>query len=59
MSKILMRHLERRASIYVRQSSIAQVENHRERGQRQYNPQGRVVTLITRSRSLVAYPEYR
>jgi len=58
MSKTLRRHLGRRASIYVRPSSMAQVENHRESGQRQYNPQERVVTLITRSRSLVAYPEY-
>ena len=45
MTKILARHLERRASIYVRQSSMAQVEHHKESGQRQYNLQERAVRL--------------
>ena len=58
MSWILRGNLEWRTSIYVRQSSMTQVENHRERGQRQYNPQGRVVTPITRSQSRVDYPKY-
>ena len=45
MSKILPRHLERRASVYVRQSSMAQVEHHRESGQRQYALRERALRL--------------
>ena len=36
MSKIGPRHLERKAFVYVRQSSMAQVQQHRESAKRQY-----------------------
>jgi len=45
MSKIAARHLERKAFVYVRQSSIAQVEHHRESTQRQYALRERAVSL--------------
>ena len=45
MSKVSARHLERRAYVYVRQSSMAQVQNHRESTERQYNLRGRAVVL--------------
>jgi hypothetical protein len=45
MSKIAARHVERKASVYVRQSSIAQVEHHRESTQRQYALRERAVSL--------------
>ena len=37
MGKISASHLERQACVYVRQSSMAQVQHHRESTQRQYN----------------------
>jgi Resolvase, N terminal domain len=45
MSKIAARHVERKACVYVRQSSIAQVEHHRESTQRQYALRERAVSL--------------
>ena len=45
MSKIGSQHLSRKACLYVRQSSLAQVEHHRESGARQYNLRERAVTL--------------
>ena len=45
MSKIAARHLERKAFVYVRQSSLAQVQHHRESTQRQYALRERAVTL--------------
>lgn len=45
MSKIAARHLERKAFVYVRQSSIAQVQHHRESTQRQYALRERAVNL--------------
>lgn len=45
MSKIAARHLERMACVYVRQSSIAQVEHHRESTQRQDGLRERAVSL--------------
>lgn len=45
MSKISARHLERKAIVYVRQSSMAQVQQHRESTQRQYALRERAVSL--------------
>ena len=45
MSKIAARHLERKACVYVRQSSMAQVEHLRESTQRQYGLRERAVSL--------------
>lgn len=45
MGKIGANHLERKACVYVRQSSMAQVQHHRESTQRQYNLRERAVTL--------------
>lgn len=45
MTKVSGRHLERRAYVYVRQSSMAQVHNHRESRERQYNLRARAVAL--------------
>ena len=45
MSKILDRHLERKAYVYVRQSSPAQVLHHQESAQLQYRLRERVVRL--------------
>jgi DNA invertase Pin-like site-specific DNA recombinase len=45
MGKIAARHLERKACVYVRQSSLAQVQHHRESTARQYNLRERAVTL--------------
>lgn len=45
MSKVLAHHLERKACVYVRQSSLAQVRDHRESGRRQLDFRGRAVAL--------------
>lgn len=45
MTKILQRHLDRLASVYVRQSSLAQVQHHRESTARQYQLRERAVAL--------------
>ena len=45
MSKVATRHLERKAFVYVRQSSMAQVQQHRESAQRQYALRERAVRL--------------
>ena len=45
MSKVSARHLERRAYVYVRQSSLAQVQHHRESAARQYDLRERAVAL--------------
>ncbi len=45
MSKVAPRHLERKAFVYVRQSSMAQVQQHRESAQRQYALRERAVRL--------------
>ncbi len=45
MSKVQARHLERKASVYVRQSSMAQVRNHAEGRERQYDLRDRAVRL--------------
>lgn len=45
VGKIAASHLARRACVYVRQSSMAQVEHHRESGKRQYNLRERAVGL--------------
>jgi DNA invertase Pin-like site-specific DNA recombinase len=45
MSKVSPRHLERRAYVYVRQSSLAQVQHHRESTARQYDLRERAVAL--------------
>ena len=45
MSKVTARHRERRAYVYVRQSSLAQVQHHRESTERQYGFRDRAVTL--------------
>jgi hypothetical protein len=45
MGKVGSRHLERKACVYVRQSSLAQVQHHRESGERQYKLQERAVAL--------------
>ena len=45
MGRIAAHHIERRACIYVRQSSMAQVTQHRESARRQYDLKERAVTL--------------
>lgn len=45
MSKVLERHLELKASIYVRQSSMSQVRHHIESGRRQYDLKERALRL--------------
>ena len=45
MSKVLGRHLELKASIYVRQSSMSQVRHHLESGRRQYDLKERALRL--------------
>lgn len=45
MGKVAGTHLERKACVYVRQSSMAQVQHHRESTQRQYNFRERAITL--------------
>ena len=45
MSKVAPRHLERKAFVYVRQSSMAQVQQHCESAQRQYALRERAVRL--------------
>lgn len=45
MGKVAVTHLERKACVYVRQSSMAQVQHHRESTQRQYNFRERAITL--------------
>lgn len=45
MGKITPQHLERKAYVYVRQSSLAQVEHHRESTERQYRLQERAQGL--------------
>ena len=49
-SAITALHLQRRAMVYIRQSTPSQVENHRESTRRQY-------ALAERARSLGWYPE--
>jgi DNA invertase Pin-like site-specific DNA recombinase len=45
MSRVTARHVERKACVYVRQSSLAQVQHHRESTQRQYDLRKRAVSL--------------
>ena len=45
MSKIERQHLQRRAYVYVRQSTMAQVERNTESGERQYELVDRAVGL--------------
>ena len=45
MNKVATRHLERKACVYVRQSSLAQVQHHRESTARQYGLSERAVSL--------------
>ena len=45
MGKIAASHLERKACVYVRQSSMAQVQHQRESTQRQYHFRERAITL--------------
>ena len=45
MNQVATRHLERKACVYVRQSSLAQVQHHRESTARQYGLGERAVTL--------------
>jgi DNA invertase Pin-like site-specific DNA recombinase len=45
MGKIDASHVQRRACVYVRQSSMAQVQHHRESTQRQYNLRERAMAL--------------
>lgn len=45
MSKVAAQHLERKAFVYVRQSSMAQVRQHRESAQRQYALRERALRL--------------
>jgi DNA invertase Pin-like site-specific DNA recombinase len=45
VSKVLERHLERKACVYVRQSSMAQVYHHKESTERQYNLRERASVL--------------
>ena len=57
MSKIAARHLERKACVYVRQSSLAQVQHHRESTARQYNLSERAVTLGWRAEQVEVIDE--
>jgi DNA invertase Pin-like site-specific DNA recombinase len=45
MGKIGRKHLDRRAYVYVRQSSLAQVQHNQESTQRQYRLQERALAL--------------
>lgn len=45
MAKLAAHHLERKACVYVRQSSLAQVQHHRESTQRQYHLRERAIAL--------------
>jgi len=45
MGKVAAHHLARKACVYVRQSSLAQVRHHRESGLRQLDFQGRAAAL--------------
>ena len=51
-SKITSLHLQRRAMVYIRQSTPSQVENHRESTRRQY-------ALAGRARDQRAHPKPR
>ena len=57
MGKIAARHLERKACVYVRQSSLAQVQHHRESTARQYNLYERAVTLGWRAEQVEVIDE--
>lgn len=57
MSKIAARHLERKAFVYVRQSSLAQIQHHRESTQRQYALRERAVTLGWRTEQVETIDE--
>ncbi|MFC1672315.1 recombinase family protein [Planctomycetota bacterium] len=45
MGKVKQKHLERKACVYVRQSSLAQVRSHRESALRQYSLRERAISL--------------
>jgi len=49
LGKIAASHLERKACVYVRQSSMVQAQHHRESTQRQYNLRERAITLGLRA----------
>ena len=57
MGKIGANHLERKACVYVRQSSMAQVQYHRESTQRQYNLRERAVVLGWRAEQVEVIDE--
>ncbi len=57
MSKVQTQHLERKAYVYVRQSSLAQVRHHRESTQRQYSFRERAVQLGWRSEQVEVIDE--
>ena len=53
MSKIESQHLARKAYVYVRQSTMAQVEHNTESLERQYELADRAVTLGWNARDVV------
>lgn len=57
MGKISSSHLERQACVYVRQSSMAQVQHHRESTQRQYNLRERAMGLGWRAEQVEVIDE--
>jgi hypothetical protein len=57
LSKISASHLERQACVYVRQSSMAQVQHHRESTQRQYNLRERAIGLGWRAEQVEVIDE--
>lgn len=57
MGKIAASHLERKACVYVRQSTMAQIQHHRESTQRQYNLRERAVALGWRAEQVEVIDE--
>jgi len=57
LGKIAASHLERKACVYVRQSSMAQVQHHRESTQRQYSFRERAITLGWRAEQVEVIDE--
>ena len=57
MGKVAPRHLELKAYVYVRQSSLAQVRDHRESTLRQYNFRDRAVLLGWRAEQVEVIDE--
>ena len=51
-SKIRAEHLQRRACVYIRQSTVFQVTHHRESTERQYNLRERALAFGWKSETI-------